>query len=57
MVTVEGAPEAGIAIDWNLTPSVNTNVDWFPSVAPGTMFDHDGSQLVITNANGQVAAP
>ena len=50
-------PEHGIALDWTVLPSKDTNVDWFPSVPPGTMFDHDGSELSFSNLNGQLAAP
>ena len=55
--TSDFKPEAGIALDWSVSPTKNTNVDWFPSVAPGTMFDHDGSELVYTGVSGQLAAP
>jgi hypothetical protein len=55
--TTDFQPEAGIALDWSVSPTKNTNVDWFPSVAPGTMFDHDGSELAFTSASGQLPAP
>jgi hypothetical protein len=55
--TTDFQPEVGIALDWSVSPTKNTNVDWFPSVAPGTMFDHDGSELAFTGVSGQLAAP
>jgi hypothetical protein len=49
--------EAGLPLDWSAGPTKNTNIDWVPTVAPDTLFDHDGSELQFTTANGQLAAP
>src|SRR5262249_19389327 len=53
----EFQPEAGLPLDWSVGTSKNVNVDWFPSLPPGTMCDHDGSELTISSVNGQGAAP
>lgn len=50
-------PEPHVALDWSVSPTKETNVDWFPTAPPGTMFDHDGGELVFTSVSGQLAAP
>jgi len=55
--TTDFQPEPGIALDWSVSPAKNTNVNWLPTVPPGTMFDHDGSELAYTSVSGQLPAP
>ncbi len=55
--TTDYQPEAGIPLDWTLSVGKNTNVAWFPTVPPGTMFDHDGSELSSSSLSGQLPAP
>lgn len=51
-------PEAGIPLDWSVSWEKTTNIDWFPTVPPNTMFDHDGGELSIPpTVSGQLPAP
>jgi len=50
--------EAGLPLDWSLSFDKSTNIDWYPTVPPGTMFDHDGGELSLpASPSGQLPAP
>ena len=49
--------EAGAPLDWFVEAQQVTNIDWFPTVPPNTLFDHDGSELSFEDQSGELAAP
>ena len=50
--------DAGLPLDWSVSFDKATNIDWYPTVPPNTMFDHDGSELSLPGSpSGQLPAP